>query len=157
VERLRQNLEWVLGGVTLLAIAAFFSYLAFLVVRDLWSWSLSVWLRGLGSLLVLAILLLGGLLFAYVLTRVFTWLRPTADEGSLFLVLLVIYVLGGGEFLGYDPRAHSHPLWTDLGVLIGGGMEALILGGLLWLALDRPGRGFLSHWRRGIARDAEIR
>ena len=90
MERLRQNLEWALGGVTLLAIAAFFSYLAFLLVRDLWSWSLSAWLRGLGSLLVLAILLLGGLLFAYVLTRVSTWLRSTADEGPLFLVFLVI-------------------------------------------------------------------
>jgi hypothetical protein len=110
-----------------------------------------------GFLLVLAILLLGGLLFAYVLMRVFTWLRPLADEGSLFLTFLLIYVLGGGEFLEYDPKAHGHPPWTDLGVLIGGGMQVLILAALLWLALDRPGRGFLNHWRRGIARDAETR
>lgn len=151
VGKLRQIAEWAVAGATLLTVAVFVSYLAFLLARDLWSLSLSAWLRSLGGLLIVVVILLAGFLFAYILTRVLVWLRPTADEGSVFLVLCVIYVIGVGSVLGYDPNAHSHPLWTDLGFLMGGGILVLITGGLLWQSLDRPGRDLFIRWLQAIA------
>ncbi len=59
------------------------------------------------------------LAFSYLATRISVWLRPSADQGSSFLVFLVSFVLVSGAWMEYDPAAHSQPLWKDLGVLVG--------------------------------------
>lgn len=100
--------------------------------------ALLTWLVSDSWALILAtVVVIGGFVFSYALTRVSVRLRPTADEGALSLVFFAIYLIAVGIFADWNSNAFADHWWQDGELLIAAGLVGLLLGPLLWSALRR--------------------
>lgn len=91
------------------------------------------------ALILAAVVVVGGFVFSYLLTRLAVGLQPAANEGELWLIFFATYLVALGILADLNSKSHAHPWWKDLELFVGGGFLALLLGALLWSALGRPG------------------
>ena len=96
------------------------------------------WFLWVGWALILATLvIIGGLAFSYILTRVIMRLRPATAEGPLLLNFFVTYLIVVGLFADWNSRLYAHPWWKNLEILIASAFIALLFGALVWPAIYR--------------------